>query len=342
MNEKLTKPNVSLIVPVFNQEKYLHQCIKSILEQSYRDFECVLVDDGSKDSSLEICEEYAEKDNRIKVIHKSNGGLTSARKFGFDLSSAEYVCFLDSDDYLHRDFLKVLLNKIMEMDADVVTCGHYQDADGKIIENTFEFPNLLIEKDNIVKEYLLPVIGKIYASGYLNYPGYVWGRIYRRKCISENCFVSEREVYTEDDIFQMYLSANLNKAVFIPDKLVYYRINETSLTHAYRENMWDMLKERHRRVEDFFCNLRNIEIYDRVAASGFYAVYVTLRNAYEQNDYGKFKYDISCMLKDSFSKKVLKKIDFRKLRPRQKLMIILLSCRMYFALYKLKNALFSN
>jgi glycosyltransferase involved in cell wall biosynthesis len=334
------KPTVSIIVPVYNQEKYLSQCIDSILKQSYTDFVCILVDDGSTDKSPEMCDEFGRRDNRIRVIHKENGGLTSARKAGFDICDSEYVCFLDSDDYLHEDFLKKNLEAIISNDADVCTSGHFQDADGTIISDTFDYPVPLITQENMISEYVLPIVGKIYSDGYLNYPGYVWGRIYKTDCIEEECFVSEREVYTEDDMFQMYLGKNLKRAVFISDKLLYYRVNAASLTHAYRKNMWGMLKERHRRVLEFFRDMDIPHVKERLIASGFYAVYVTLRNAYELNSYKNFKAEIKQMLQDDLSKDILDSLIDKLLKPRQKLMVFFLKRKMYFALYHSKKLLF--
>ncbi|WP_051205867.1 glycosyltransferase family 2 protein [Butyrivibrio sp. FC2001] len=334
--------SVSIIVPVYNQEKYLNKCLDSILEQTYSDYECILVDDGATDKSPQICDEYAGKDERIRVIHKPNGGLTSARKAGFDVCVSDYVCFLDSDDYLHPDFLKRTMVTIKESDADVCTCGHYQDADGTIITNTFNFENKTIEKELIEDEYVMPIIGKIYSEGFTNLPGYVWGRVYKRSCLSEQCFVSEREVYTEDDIFQMYLSKQIEKAVFIPDKLVYYRVNSASLTHAYRKNMWKMLKNRHLRVLEFFKDSRSSQKQQRLWASGFYAIYVTLRNAYEQNDYRAFKAEMKEMLSDELSKDILSNLPDNLLKPRQKMMVLLMKLHSYRGLFTAKKLLFKN
>lgn len=334
------KEKISIIVPVYNQELYLDNCVASILSQSYSDFECILVDDGSTDSSPAMCDEYSAKDERIRVVHKENGGLTSARLSGFEVCTCDYVCFLDSDDYLHKDFLKLTIEKMLEENADVCTCGHFQDCNGKIIANTFNYPISIIEEDNIISGYVLPVIGKIYATGFLNYPGYVWGRLYRRSCISPRCFVSEREVYTEDDIFQMFLGGNIKKAAFIQDKLVYYRVNQNSLTHVYRKNMWSMLKKRHEYVEDFFKDDHSLDVAKRLWASSFYAVYVTLRNAYGLDKFWDFRREIKQMLSDELSRKALSTCQGELLRPRQKMMVFLLKFRMYYILYHTKSLLF--
>lgn len=111
---------ISIIVPVYKVEKFLAECIDSILYQSFKDFELLLVDDGSPDRSGEICEEYAKSDSRIKVLHKNNGGLASARNFGLDSASGNYVIFVDSDDILADNALEILHNEIIENEADIV------------------------------------------------------------------------------------------------------------------------------------------------------------------------------------------------------------------------------
>lgn len=134
-------PKISVIVPVYKVEPYLRRCIDSILGQTFRDFELILVDDGSPDGCPAICDEYAEKDSRIHVIHKENGGLSSARNAGldwmFENSDSEYLTFIDSDDYVEPEYLEELYKALIENDADVSSCGYYRVGDGqeRICEN---------------------------------------------------------------------------------------------------------------------------------------------------------------------------------------------------------------
>ncbi len=117
-------PKVSVIVPIYKVEEYLPKCVDSILSQTFTDFECILVDDGSPDNCGKICDEYAKKDSRIKVIHKENGGLSSARNAGLDIAQGEYITFVDSDDWINVHMLQVLYDAIIEKDADVSLCRH--------------------------------------------------------------------------------------------------------------------------------------------------------------------------------------------------------------------------
>ena len=111
---------VSVIVPVYKVEKYLNRCVNSILNQTYKDLEVILVDDGSPDSCPEICDGYAQKDKRVKVIHKENGGQGSARNSGLDVARGEYILFVDSDDYIAKNLIEITLQKAERFDADMV------------------------------------------------------------------------------------------------------------------------------------------------------------------------------------------------------------------------------
>lgn len=119
-------PEISIIVPVYNAEKYLKQCIDSILSQDFTDFELLLINDGSKDSSASICDEYAQKDKRIRVFHKENGGVSSARNLGIDKAQGNYVAFIDSDDYIDSNYLSILTN----IEADLVVTGYTLSGKG--------------------------------------------------------------------------------------------------------------------------------------------------------------------------------------------------------------------
>ena len=136
---------ISVIVPVYNIEAYLRKCIDSILAQTYTNLEIILVDDGSTDNSGEICNEYAAKDARIRVIHKGNGGLSSARNTGIDIATGKYIGFVDSDDYLAPDMYEKLLGAIVNNHADISVCNvHHVDENEELISSTFLFTPLII------------------------------------------------------------------------------------------------------------------------------------------------------------------------------------------------------
>lgn len=120
-------PAVSIIVPIYNAEKYLQKCIDSVLSQTFKDWECILVDDGSPDRCGEICDEYAKNDNRFKVIHQVNGGVSSARQIGHDLANGEYTIHIDPDDWVEPTMIEELYSKARSEDSDMVICDYFQN-----------------------------------------------------------------------------------------------------------------------------------------------------------------------------------------------------------------------
>ena len=122
------QPLISVIVPVYNVENYLPRCLDSIINQTYTNLEILLVDDGATDNSGKLCDEYAQKDNRIRVFHKENGGVSSARNMGLDNATGEYIAFVDSDDYIDKCMYEIMLNSSVQNNADIVVCGYLSQS----------------------------------------------------------------------------------------------------------------------------------------------------------------------------------------------------------------------
>jgi len=203
---------ISVIVPVYNTEKYLRQCIESILSQSFADFEFILVDDGSTDSSLAICREYEAKDRRIRVIHQENRGVCAARNAGMDASNGEFLTFVDADDYLTRDALEHMIKGI-ERGGDIalgnvvkIRRGVFRqqtDWEGGTVDITDSMPQMAL-----------------------------WGYCFRREILdrSKVRFI-EGLAYSEDRIFLYELALFCRSITFIPQDVYIYRSNEYSVTH---------------------------------------------------------------------------------------------------------------
>ena len=128
---RMREPLISIIIPVYGVEEYLNQCLESVVNQTYANLEIILVDDGSKDNCPAMCDGWANKDSRIKVVHKENGGLSSARNAGLDIFTGEYVAFVDSDDYIAQDMYELLYSRAKEGNYDIVDCGYYSEANDK-------------------------------------------------------------------------------------------------------------------------------------------------------------------------------------------------------------------
>ena len=210
------KPTVSIIVPVYNTEKYLQECIDSILAQTYRDFELILVDDGSKDSSGKICDTNALRDNRIRIIHQHNNGVTAARRNGLNISQGEWIHFVDSDDTIPTDSLASLVEASSLFDTDFVV-GHF---------NKIEYmPPSIITLDKwrelcISGEYILP--GPV-------------ARLIRKSLYTDWVLDIPREIVKgEDMLMNIRLAFNMTKDVVEVHKKVYnYRANPDSCVHTF-------------------------------------------------------------------------------------------------------------
>lgn len=231
---------VSMIVPVYQVEKYIAQCIESVLSQTFQDFELILIDDGSKDQSGIICDAYAAKDDRIIVIHTQNRGAAAARNTGLEHASGKYITFLDGDDYLAENMIERLYEVIKKSAYDVVVC---------------DFLNLLPdEKDNFtVQLQERTVNGRTVLEHLKNEKSYgvwtiVWNKIYKRE-ILENLRFPEGK-YFEDEFFSDHLYLNSNQIHVIPDVLCYHRVLATSTMNTQKtENYLDLLDALQNRLE---------------------------------------------------------------------------------------------
>ena len=166
-----TTPKISVIVPVYKAEAYLHRCVDSLLAQTFQDFEILLVDDGSPDRSGEICDEYAKMDKRVRVFHKENGGVSSARQCGMDNARGEYTIHADPDDWVEADMLEELYKKAREEEADMVICDYYEERKGKTIY-VKQQPSSL-DHETVLRELFQQLHGSC------------WNKLVRRVCYKE-------------------------------------------------------------------------------------------------------------------------------------------------------------
>ncbi|MBR4889950.1 MAG: glycosyltransferase [Clostridia bacterium] len=213
-------PKISVIVPVYNTEKYLHRCIDSILSQTFTDFELLLIDDGSKDSSGAICDEYAAKDSRVRVFHKENGGVTVARALGVSMSKARYITFVDSDDYLFGLALHSLYSAFDE-NVDLVIGQHAIDGNNTAITNVC----------SMTPEQYQHAVFQYYYSP--------WAKLYKKDYLRKFVFELPRDiVHGEDAIMNLRIAFSLKKKVKVIDKFVYnYTTNIESVCNTFITNL---------------------------------------------------------------------------------------------------------
>ena len=216
---------ISVIVPVFNVENFIDVCISSLIKQSYSNIEIILVDDGSTDESGLHCDKWAEVDKRIKVFHQANGGLSAARNTGLNHASGEYICFVDSDDFVMEDYVKCMLQAIEETDAELAICdvttSKWPALAKPITSNRIlDAAECRAWLDNLIsREYVLMVVS--------------WNKLYKKELFANNRF--EEGKLHEDEFMINKLVFNINKMVFVPLEEYVYRANASGITGKENE-----------------------------------------------------------------------------------------------------------
>lgn len=267
------QPFISIIVPVYNVESYLCQCLDSIINQTERDLEIILIDDGSTDRSGEIADAYAEKDTRITVVHKENTGLSSARNTGIGLAAGEYLLFLDSDDWLDLDTVNTLKSIVNDYAYDTIMfswdnidpLNNFVSQREPLFLDGFVFTDQV--KEDIYKRFL--------AGSALNN---VWQRIYRRELIQQNnLFFDEELKHTEDLIFSFDFFTHAERGIYIDKPLYKYRLNPAGLTKTFNPIQFDYIKRANRLLSDRLAAVNmNDAMHRQMLATRF--IHVCLRN----------------------------------------------------------------
>lgn len=202
---------ISVIVPIYKVEKYLRKCVQSLLNQTYDNIDIILVDDGSPDLCGEICDEFAAIDSRIVVIHKENGGLSSARNAGIDIATGDYIMFVDSDDYVEPDFCEKALNMILNNNVDICSFGYYQvDESHKTVKQSYasriisaeEAISHIIKKDDIIFNFAW---NKIYSRSLFEGIRYPIGRLFEDSAVTYLLFHKAKSIYVSKDVLYNYL-----------------------------------------------------------------------------------------------------------------------------------------
>lgn len=292
----------SVIVPVYNVEKYLAKCLDSILSQSFDSFELIVVDDGSKDNSGKICDDYAEKDSRVKVIHKANGGLSDARNAGTNVAQGEYIVYIDSDDYvLSDDFLRTLYDNING--ADILLYKHQKFFDGstEMQPCTYSYENIDVN-DTYVEKLKKLVEGDAFY-------GMAWIKAFKRSIVVENNIIFEKGLLGEDMEWNYHLITNAKSLSVVDKPFIAYRQRENSITTSTKlKNLTDfiyILEKWSKTVKEEFAD----ETFKQVLFASMAKYYSNLLITYnrveeaEKKQYIQRIKDLSWLLKYSSSKR---------------------------------------
>lgn len=274
---------ISVIVPIYKVEDYLEKCINSILNQTYKNIEVILVDDGSPDKCGEICDYYATKDNRIKVIHKKNGGLSEARNYGIDIATGKYILFVDSDDFIDKNMCEVLIKEAEKNNSDIVICGHY------IVKGNNYYASKMLLTDSKVLLTNLEMTKKFFLKGYFE-TLVVWNKLYKKELFYTNEKIRFPIGKLNEDIFTIYkLYYIANKITAINKPLYYYVQRKESIMGSFSEKNiiahMDCIKE----YFNFSKKRKNMKYIVQIASLRMYFVCLcsSLENEYkiEEKEY---------------------------------------------------------
>lgn len=263
---------ISVIVPVYNVEKYLNECVDSILAQTYTDFELILVDDGSPDNCGAICDEYAASDSRIRVIHQKNGGLSAARNTGLDIAKGEYVTFVDSDDLVCKTYLECLLQALLAEQADISACDMVTFADGEaptLVEKRQAPAEVMTGRDACLSIYRMD--GKV--------PVMAWGKLYRTSLFAGVRYPVGR--IHEDDATTPRVLYCAEKVVLLSDCLYLYRQRAGSImSSTFSAKRFDIMLAIDKN-QAFFNEWEESEILEAIKTFKAKTYYLNVLSAYK-------------------------------------------------------------
>lgn len=281
---------VSIVVPVFKVERFLDRCVSSLINQTLRDIEIVLVDDGSQDGSPAICDKWAKRDERIRVIHKHNEGLGLTRNAGLRVAQGEYVAFVDSDDYVDLNMMEKLYTECVNYKLDCIYSEfNVDDYPGfRVVPR----PEKLYVGQEEIEQLRLDIVGAE--------PGFISGvkyhcssckGLYSLKIIKEYKlhFLSERQYISEDMIFNLDFLGYSKRVKTVPWQFYHYCLNGTSLTHTYRADRWEKQMKMIDVINDRFDFLDNRSFRLRLARTAIFYLMCATRVERKRNDIGNRK-----------------------------------------------------
>lgn len=325
MTEKL----VSVVLPIYNVEKYLDRCIESIVGQTYKNIEVILVDDGSPDKCPQICDKWSRLDSRVKVIHQKNVGLGFARNTGIENASGDYICFFDSDDYLKPNLIELCVDKMIKNKADYVLYGFCDvTEDEQLLCDYLPTPSKTIfTGDEIREEFIKHILSSYKYNGECwNLNLSAWNCMYSMSMIRKNNFkfVSEREIISEDVFSLLYLYSKMNRVVIIKEILYYHRVNSKSLTHVYRKDRIEKLNYLYYRLMELCdeCDYDN-DIKRLVANPYINGMIGAMKMIVTSSDLTnkEHKEILRNILNDKLFKSALKKVDLQNEKMTRRILI---------------------
>lgn len=265
---------ISIVIPLYNAERYIAECVDSVCNQSYLYLEIILIDDGSKDTSGKMCDQYAKMDSRIKVIHKANGGVSSARNVGIEIATGEYVLFVDSDDSLELNAVELLIDTISDkQDIDFIASSYFD-----IYSDETKRIKRIVQNDT---EVLAPELNSYYTNHYLLFTT-PWAKLYKKKLIvNNNLRFDETVKYGEDLIFNMHYLKHTKHIMLLSSPIYNYRLMATGSSQTkYFPHMADYrIKAFEATKELSLSNCEDIALKFLTTGLGHYAQHICEKSA---------------------------------------------------------------
>lgn len=279
---------ISVIIPVYNAEKFLHKCLDSVLNQTYKDYEIILVNDGSKDNSGAICDEYAAKYDFIRAFHKENGGASSARNYGLKLAQGEYINFVDADDWMELDMYEKLVNAAGD-GVDLVMCNCKRpDGNGGYNKFTYDLPSGYYDRERILESvYPCMIMQEHMDFNPLIAP---WGKLYKRSLLVDNGIDFDETLrFCEDELFSAIVSEKMQSFYYLKDEHLYiYYYNPNSSVTSFNAKKWGVYIDLYEKTRDRFIDNKE---YDFSRQLDLLIIYLAMNAAgnYAASKFGIFK-----------------------------------------------------
>lgn len=268
----MNNPLISIIIPAFNVENFIFHCINSIISQSYKHFEILIINDGSTDSTMNLCQKLVEKDNRIRLINILNQGVSNARNIGIDLSGGEYIMFVDADDWLAQNTLEKCVNHQLKFQSDIVFFSFIRVSGSTFINDTYLKRNYgVFNREDLFKRR---VVG--YSDGQISEPTKTdayntpWAKLYKRIVIGDIRYIERAKVGMEDVLFNIEVINASTTFSYLDEYLYYYRLdNPNSLTKTDTNSLYHKFEKLFNHIESgiFFNESYQSNLNNRVACS---------------------------------------------------------------------------
>lgn len=325
---------VSVVIPVYNVENYLNRCVQSVMNQTLKNIEIILVDDGSPDNCPTLCDEFALIDNRIKVIHKKNGGLASARNAGMKIAKGEYLFFVDSDDWLELDGLEILYNDAKKYNVDFVRYRairtgwpNLEENAPCMVEDVREMNGGFYNKDKIIKE----IYPRLITTSQLTMGPIVgaWGSLYRLDFLKENNLYFDEEIkFSEDMIFSAKVVLNCKNFYYREQAGIYhYFYNDKSISKSFRADRWLSCKQIIYQFEKTFSEYKEYDFKNQLILLRWFCISLGLNERKYINDKKQRKEYCQKILNDKLVKETKLKFSILNVSIKQKILMVLIKMK---------------